>query len=93
MGAVGLAQLALAVIYRKGALVTCTWIGFATVVIVVYFVDYYESVQGSFSYAIGTGMSLSAILPLVYLLVVRSTPQLWDMWSRYAKTNKKEKTN
>lgn len=92
MGAIGITQLALAVMYRKGALVTCTWIGFAVVVIIVYFIDYYDSVEEGWPYAISTGLSLSAILPLVYLLAVWTAPQLWDLRKRRSKTEGKVKT-
>jgi len=44
MGGIGLTQLALAVIYRKGALFTSVWIGFAVVVIVVYSVGKFCSI-------------------------------------------------
>ena len=92
MGGIGLAQLALAVMYRKGALVTVTWTGFAIVVIVVYFLDYYGSIEEYFSYPIGTGLSLSAIIPLVYLLAVWSAPQLWDLWRSNFRTQRKVKS-
>ena len=92
MGAIGLTQLALAVMYRKGALVTCTWIGFAAVVIAVYFADYYGSIEEDFVYPISTGLSLFAILPMVYLLAVWSTPQVWDLWAEHAEKKRRRTT-
>lgn len=91
MGAIGLTQLATAVMYRKGAPVTCTWIGFAVLVIAVYVADYYGSLEQDLLYPIATGLSLYAVLPMVYLLAVWSTPQLWDLWKRHSESRRKEK--
>jgi pantoate kinase len=88
----GLVNLTLAIMFRRGAVNTLTWLLFAAVVIVVYVIDFYLSVEQYYSFPIGTGLSLSAIIPILYLLVVWSVPQLLDLW-RLQKLKQKEKIN
>ena len=90
MGSIGLVNIALAIMFRRGAVNTLVWLLFAAVVIVVYTIEYYESVEESYPFAIGTGLSLTAIIPLAYLLVVWSVPQLWDWWNE-KRLERKEK--
>lgn len=92
MGMIGLVNLTLAIMFRRGAVNTLTWLLFAAVVIVVYVIDFYLSVEQYYPFPIGTGLSLSAIIPILYLLVVWSVPQLLDLW-RLQKLKRKEKIN
>jgi hypothetical protein len=92
MGAIGLVNIALAIMFRQGVVNTSVWLLYAVVVVIVYFVDYYGSIEDLYPYAIGTGLSLSAIIPLAYILLVWSVPQLWSWW-HVRKLARKEKMN
>jgi hypothetical protein len=70
MGAIALFQIVLAITYRRGAIITFVWGLFAAVVIVVFTLDWYYPTEQLFPFAIASGFSLSAIVPLAYLLVV-----------------------
>ena len=72
MGAIALFQIVLAITYRRGAIITFIWGLFAAVVIVVFTLDWYYPTEQLFPFAIASGFSLSAIVPLAYLLVVWS---------------------
>jgi hypothetical protein len=72
MGAIALFQIVLAITYRRGAIITFVWGLFAAVVIVVFTLDWYYPTEQLFPFAIASGFSLSAVVPLAYLLVVWS---------------------
>jgi hypothetical protein len=75
MGAIGLFQLVIAVMYRRGLLITAVWAAYALVVIVVFSMDWFYPTEQYYPFAIASGLSLSAVVPLVYLLVVWSVVQ------------------
>jgi hypothetical protein len=81
MGAIALFQIVLAIAYRRGAIITSVWGLFAAVVIVVFTLDWYFPTEQLFPFAIASGFSLSAIVPLAYLLVVWSVVTYLE-WKR-----------
>lgn len=82
MGTIGLTNIAICIIYRRGALMTLMWLGFAAVVITTYMLDYFSNIEWWFPYPIATGVSLSALAPLVYLLGIWSGPLIARFWRK-----------
>lgn len=92
LGAIGLVNIALAINNRRRrTLNTLIWMGFAAAVVGSYLADYYGSFEELYPYAIGTGLSLSAILPLLYLVVVWSAPKLFQLWKQRKENGRKAK--
>ncbi len=80
MGSIGLANITLAIMYRRGALITGTWLLFAAVVITVYMLDWWYPTEQYYPFPIGSGLSISAIVPLIYLAVVYTVPAVMEWW-------------
>lgn len=70
MGSIALVNIVLAIMYRRGVIVMGVWGLFAATIITVYFLDWYYPTEQYYSFAIGSGLSISAVVPLAYLAVV-----------------------
>ena len=90
LGSIGMYNLAVAIMYRKGAYITLIWWLYAAIVIVCYFLDYYRGVERNIPYAFGTSISFSALIPLAYLILVWTIPFLLEKWKGWKKSQEKK---
>jgi hypothetical protein len=76
---IALINITLAIMYRRGGIFTLTWALFAAVLIIVYSLNWYWLMEQQFHLSIGSGLSISAIVPVLYLLVVWIMPLVIDL--------------